>query len=90
MSKSRSAVLEPDVAKTTPVVQRYRSRFHRIRWRMGLVCIVLTVSVIAGARTAWRSDSTDATALPPPPPRVTVSSPLKDTVTSTTVLLAGC
>jgi multidrug efflux system membrane fusion protein len=47
---------------------------------------VLAALVCLGAEWAWRSDVTPAAALPPPP-RVTVSSPLRDTVASTTVLL---
>jgi RND family efflux transporter MFP subunit len=47
---------------------------------------VLAALVALGAERAWRSDVTPAAASPPPP-RVTVSSPLQDTVASTTVLL---
>ena len=50
------------------------------------VAAVLAALVALGAERAWRSDVTPAAALPPPP-RVTVSSPLQDTVASTTVLL---
>ena len=50
------------------------------------VAAVLAALVALGAERAWLSDVTPAAALPPPP-RVTVSSPLQDTVTSTTVLL---
>jgi RND family efflux transporter MFP subunit len=47
---------------------------------------VLAALVALGAQRAWLSDVTPAAALQPPPP-VTVSSPLQDTVASTTVLL---
>jgi membrane fusion protein, multidrug efflux system len=50
------------------------------------VAAVLAALVALGAERAWLSDVTPAAALPPPP-RVTVSSPLQDTVASTTVLL---
>jgi multidrug efflux system membrane fusion protein len=52
---------------------------------MAVVLVAALAAMGAGER-AWRSNATQAAPLPPPP-RVTVSSPLRDTVASTTVLL---
>jgi membrane fusion protein, multidrug efflux system len=48
---------------------------------------VLAGLAALGAGLAWRSDSVAHTIPPPLPPRVTVSSPLQETVASTTILL---
>lgn len=60
------------------------------RWRRrGIVLAVVLVAALAAlgaGERAWRSNATPATP-PPLPPRVTVSSPLRDTVTGTTILL---
>jgi RND family efflux transporter MFP subunit len=59
----------------------------RRKWRVGLaVAAVAALASLGAGEMAWRSDATPATPLPPPP-RVTVSLPLRDTVTSTTTLL---
>ena len=88
MPTSLTAVLEPDVTKRTPVAKGDGTRVHKIRWRMTLAGIVLTVLAVVGAGAAWRSDSTHAAVLPPPPPPlVTFSQPLQRTAQSTTRFL---
>jgi membrane fusion protein, multidrug efflux system len=83
MPMSQTAVLEPDVTERTPIAKIDGSRVHRIRWRLTLAGIVLTVVAAVGAGAAWRSDSTHAAAPPPSPPQVTVSQPLQRTAQST-------
>jgi multidrug efflux system membrane fusion protein len=85
---SQLTATKPDIAERAPAA-REGGAFVRRRRGRGLgwaAAAVLAALVCLGAEWAWRSDVTPAAALPPPP-RVTVSSPLRDTVASTTVLL---
>lgn len=86
MPMSRSAVRESDVAERAPAAEGDGTRVRSIRW-MTLAGVVLIALGAVVAGVMWWGDSTHATTPSPPPPRVTVSSPLQDTVTSTTVLL---
>jgi len=87
MPTSQTAILEPDVAKRTPVAQGDGSRVHKIRWRMALAGIALTVLAVVGAGAGWWSDSTHASAPPPSPPLVTVSMPLQRAAQTTSRFL---
>src|SRR5690348_1493881 len=83
MPTSRTALLEPDVTKRTPIAEGDGTRAYRIRWRTTLAGIVLTVLAAVGGGATWRSNSPAAQAVPPPPPLVTVSPPLQRTVQTT-------
>src|SRR4029077_8224958 len=84
---SQITVTEPDIATRAPGASEGRARVRRRRRGMAWAgAAVLAALVALGAQRAWLSDVTPAAALQPPPP-VTVSSPLQDTVASTTVLL---
>jgi multidrug efflux system membrane fusion protein len=83
---SQTTVTEPGIAERTPDAEEGRTPVRRGRRGMAWAAAAVLVAFGAlGAGRAWRSDATHAAA--PPPPRVTVSSPLQDTVASTTVLL---
>jgi membrane fusion protein, multidrug efflux system len=83
---SQTSITEPDVTERasgaeesrTPIRRRMRS----IAWA---AAIVLAGLAAIGGERIWRSDTTQAA--PMPPPRVTVASPLQETVASTTILL---
>jgi membrane fusion protein, multidrug efflux system len=75
------AIPEPNVAKRAPV-----TAIRRTSWGIAWAGIVLAGLAALGAGPAWRNDSAQI-APPPAPPRVTVSSPIQDTVVSTTILL---
>src|SRR5690348_5710241 len=80
------AIPEPNVAKRAPVAERGRTAIRRTSWGIAWAGIVLAGLAALGAGSAWRNDSAQI-APPPAPPRVTVSSPIQDTVVSTTILL---
>ena len=78
---------EPDVAARMSADDGDRPPArHNRRWLPWAVVVLVALAALGAGETAWRSNATPATPLPPPP-RVTVSSPLRDTVTSTTILL---
>jgi membrane fusion protein, multidrug efflux system len=84
---SEITVTERDIAERAPAAGEGPAPVRRRRRGMARAAAAVLVALVAlGAERAWRSDVTPAAALPPPP-RVTVSSPLQDTVASTTVLL---
>src|SRR6202034_1044449 len=69
--------------------QAQEGRLPGRRRRRGMVLAAALVAALASlgaGERAWRSNATQAAPLPPPP-RVTVSSPLRDTVATTTILL---
>jgi membrane fusion protein, multidrug efflux system len=79
---------EPDVAARMSADDEDRPPGpHGRRWLpWALTVLVVALASLGAGERAWRSNATPATPLPPPP-RVTVSSPLRDTVASTTILL---
>jgi membrane fusion protein, multidrug efflux system len=86
MPMSETTISEPAIAARTPARLQDRPPVRRgKRWVVWAV-VVLAVLAALGAAKEWRSNATQAAPLPPPP-RVTVSSPLRDTVASTTILL---
>jgi len=84
---SETAVNESDIASRTTGTEKTRSsasrRGSRIAWAVGIIAIGLGGF---GATHFWHSEVAPAAAMPPPP-RVTVASPLQQTVASTTTLL---
>jgi RND family efflux transporter MFP subunit len=78
---------EPDVAERMSADDGDRppGRQHK-RWLPWAVVVLVALAALGAGETEWRSNATPAPPLPPPP-RVTVSSPLTDTVASTTILL---
>ena len=78
---------EPDVAARMSAAdgdQPPRSRNRR--WLAWTVIVPVALASLGVGERAWRSNATPATPLPQPP-LVTVSSPLRDTIASTTILL---
>jgi RND family efflux transporter MFP subunit len=87
MPMSETTLSEPNMAARAPGAGEDRPPVRRRKRGMALAAIGLAALASLGAgERAWRSNATPATPLPPPP-RVTVSSPLQDTVASTTILL---
>jgi multidrug efflux system membrane fusion protein len=65
---------------------RPQSRRSKKRGLAVAVVVIATLAALGAGERVWRSNATHA-APPPTPPRVTVSSPLSDTVASTAILL---
>jgi len=84
---SQTTLPNPDIISREPEAQEDRPRGRRSKRgiAMAVVLMAALASLGAGDRI-WRSNATQAAPLPPPP-RVTVSSPLRDTVATTTILL---
>jgi multidrug efflux system membrane fusion protein len=86
---SQTTAPKPDITNRAPEAEEGRLPGRRLKRgvvaALAVVLVAALASLGAGER-AWRSNATPATPLPPPP-RVTVSSPLRDTVASTTILL---
>jgi RND family efflux transporter MFP subunit len=79
--------MERDVAERTTAADDSRPhRPWRKRWRAVLVAGVLAALAAVVAERAWYGADTPS-APPPAPPRVTVGTPLQDTVSSTTGFL---
>ena len=85
---SETTVSEPDIAARAPVAEEDRPPGRRRKRGMVLAAIILASlgASLGVGQKAWRSNATQAAPLPPPP-RVTVSAPLRDTVATTTILL---
>ncbi len=80
-------VAEPAVAERARTADDIRRREPRTRRRrVVLVAGVLVALAAAGGERAWRGTAPPV-APPPAPPQVTVSAPLRETVTSTTGFL---
>jgi membrane fusion protein, multidrug efflux system len=86
MPMSQTTVPEQDIAARTPAIDDRRPRVRRTRrWTAGTITVLAVLAALGAARE-WRGHPTQAAPLPSPP-RVTVSSPLSDTVAATTTLL---
>ena len=78
---------EPDAATRMSSDDASRPpRPHGRRWLPWAVVVLVAAASLGAGERAWRGNATPATP-PPPLPRVTVSSPLRDTVASTIILL---
>jgi multidrug efflux system membrane fusion protein len=84
---SQTSITEPDVTERASGAEESRTPIRRRRRGMAWAAAIVLAGLAAiGAERTWRHDTTQAAA-PTPPPRVTVASPLQETVASTTVLL---
>jgi membrane fusion protein, multidrug efflux system len=84
---SQTTVTDSDIAARTAGAEENRTPVRRGRRGIAWVAAIVVLGLAAvGAERTWRSDASPAAAMPPPP-RVTVASPLQQTVASTTTLL---
>jgi multidrug efflux system membrane fusion protein len=85
---SQTTAPKPDITNRAPEAEEGRLPGRRLKRGVVALAVVLVAALasLGAGERAWRSNATPATPLPPPP-RVTVSSPLRDTVASTTILL---
>jgi RND family efflux transporter MFP subunit len=84
---SQTTAPNPDITSREPEAEKDRPPGRRRKRGIAMAAVLMAALASLGAgERAWRSNATPATPLPPPP-RVTVSSPLRDTVASTTILL---
>jgi multidrug efflux system membrane fusion protein len=83
---SQISLPEPDIAARAPAVNEIGPSVHRRRRWTTWAIIPLVALAVLGLAREWRSNATVAVPLPPPP-RVTVSSPLPENVAATTILL---
>jgi multidrug efflux pump subunit AcrA (membrane-fusion protein) len=81
---SQTTAPESSIQRRPPEAARPPGR--RRRAIVLAIFLVAALGSLGAGERAWRSNATSATSLPPPP-GVTVSSPLQDTAASTTILL---
>jgi len=86
MPMSQITMPEPDIVARTSTDHEDRPPVRRRgRWKTWTIIPLVALAALGAARE-WRGNATVAASLPPPP-RVTVSSPLPDNVAATTILL---
>jgi RND family efflux transporter MFP subunit len=84
---SQTTAPDPILTRRAPEAENRRPPGRRRTRRIALAATLTAALAAAGlGEWAWRGNATPAAPLPPPP-RVTVSTPLRDTVATTTILL---